>query len=237
MSGEQGSCGASQPPCFAGIGWRCRYAASDTLGRESGSCGDARRRRQLVRKRRSAERRSSVLPHRLAMRHSSLGRGRRSAPRPVRAPQPVLTGRLHLGASDRSPRRRSGPTLAIPTWPKEWRDPHRRCGRSHLGESTSGANLLEAAVAGSMRTDMYVQMHHHASTNLMCADLRFARRRDRLRPQTPCAAGCRPLRARRKVRTRRLDLGGCGSLGVTLASSGRLLLLGKYVQGATAGSA
>jgi len=25
----------------AGIGGRCRYAASDTLGRESGSCGDA----------------------------------------------------------------------------------------------------------------------------------------------------------------------------------------------------
>lgn len=80
----------------AGIGGRCRYAASDTLGRESGSCGDARRRRQLVRKRRSAERRSSVLPHRLAMRHSSLGRGRRSAPRSVRAAQQVLTGRLHL---------------------------------------------------------------------------------------------------------------------------------------------
>jgi hypothetical protein len=123
-----------------------------------------------------------------------------------------------------------GADLAIPTWPKEWRDPHRRCGRSHLGESTSGANLLEAAVAGSMRIDMYVQMHHHAWTNLECADLRFARRRDRLRPQTPCAAGCRPLRARRKVRTGRLDLGGCGSLGVTLASSGRLLLLRQCLQ-------
>jgi hypothetical protein len=34
-----------------------------------------------------------------------------------------------------------------------------------LGESTSGANLLEAAVAGGVRIHVYVQMHHVASAN------------------------------------------------------------------------
>jgi hypothetical protein len=36
----------------------------------------------------------------------------------------------------------------------------------HVGESTSGANLLEAAVARSTRIQVYVQMYHDASANV-----------------------------------------------------------------------
>ena len=72
--------------------------------------------------------------------------------------------------------------------------------RVDVGESTSGANLLDCDVAASKPVPLHVQMLHVASATSVVGDCCFGSGNERLAPAVFDAAGFRPERQRPRAR-------------------------------------